>query len=122
MGLHRQFPNGVREHGLDLMSDNGCQPTGKAFLKACQALDATQAFTSDHNPKGNADTERLMRTVKEELIWLREWSSHQELQEALANWVKQDNDGYHHSALRYKTPSQCERDYQSSHLTQFVAA
>lgn len=53
-------------------------------MKACRALEVTQAFTSYNNPKGNADTERLMRTLKEELVWLREWSSHQELREALA--------------------------------------
>ncbi|WP_447969203.1 hypothetical protein [Nitrospira sp. M1] len=63
-----------------------------------------------------------MRTLKEELIWLREWSSHQELREALAQWVKHDNDHYHHSALSYKSPAQFEQEYQSSHLTQFVAA
>lgn len=122
MGLHQQFPNGARKQGLCLMSDNGCQPTGKTFMKACRALEITQAFTSYNNPKGNADTERLMRTLKEELIWLREWQSHQELREALANWVQQYNNGYHHSALKYKTPSQFEHDYHSSHLTQFVAA
>lgn len=122
MGLHQQFPNGVREQGLCLMSDNGCQPTGNTFMKACQALEVTQAFTSYNNPKGNADTERLMRTLKEELIWLREWRSHQELQEALATWVEQYNAGYHHSALGYKTPTQFEDEYQSSHLTQFAAA
>ena len=81
-----------------------------------------RAFTSYNNPKGNADTERLMRTLKEELIWLREWRSHHELEEAIANWVKHYNEAYHHSALRYKTPSQFEHDYQSSHLTPFVAA
>lgn len=122
IGLQQQFPEGEREHPLSLMSDNGCQPTGKAFMKACLALAVTQAFTSYNNPKGNADTERLMRTLKEELIWLREWRSHQELQEGLATWVEQYNEGYHHSALGYKTPSQFEQDYHSSHLTQFVAA
>jgi putative transposase len=85
-------------------------------------LGITQAFTSYNNPKGNADTERLMRTLKEELIWLREWTSHKELQEALATWVKHYNEQYHHSALGYKTPTQCEQEYQSSHLTQFAAA
>lgn len=122
MGLQQQFPNGVREQGLYLMSDNGCQPTGKTFMKACRTLEVTQAFTSYNNPKGNADTERLMRTLKEELIWLQEWQSHQALQKGLASWVEQYNTGYHHSTLGYKTPTQFERDYQSSHLTQFVAA
>ena len=121
-GLQQQFPEGVQDQGLYLMSDNGCQPTGKAFAKACATLGITQAFTSYNNPKGNADTERLMRTLKEELVWLREWPSHQHLKQALADWVSHYNASYHHSALGYKTPSQFEDEYQRSHLTQFVAA
>jgi len=66
------------------MSDKGCQPTDKAFTKACATLGITQAFTSYNNPEGNADTERLMRTQKEERSWFREWRRHQELEEALA--------------------------------------
>jgi transposase InsO family protein len=50
------------------MSDNGCQPTSVAFMKTCATLRITQSFTSDNNPKGNVDTERLMRTLKEELL------------------------------------------------------
>ena len=122
MGLHQQFPNGVREQGVCLMSDNGCQPTGKTFMTACRTLNVTQAFTSYNNPKGNADTERLMRTLKEELIWLREWRSHQALQEALAQWIVHYNEKYRHSTLGYQTPKQFEQHYQASHLTPFVAA
>ena len=35
------------------MSDNGCQPTSLAFMKACSTLGIRQAFTSYNNPKGN---------------------------------------------------------------------
>jgi transposase InsO family protein len=73
--LNRQFPGGVRGHDLHLMSDNGSQPTSLRFMKACSSLKVNQAFTSYNNPKGNADTERMMRTLKEELLWLREWPS-----------------------------------------------
>jgi putative transposase len=52
------------------MSDNGCQPISLAFLKACSTLGIQQAFTSYHNPKGNADTERVMRMLKEACLWL----------------------------------------------------
>lgn len=65
--VNHQFPGGVREHDLHLMSDNGSQPTSVAFMKTCGQLGIRQAFTSYNNPKGNADTERLMRTLKEEL-------------------------------------------------------
>ena len=32
-----------------------------------------QVFTSYSNPKGNANTERWFRTLKEDCIWLNEW-------------------------------------------------
>jgi transposase InsO family protein len=121
LAVQRQFPLGSRDHGLHLMSDNGCQPTSVAFLKACATLGITQTFTSYNNPKGNADTERLMRTLKEELLWLREWTSPLELEQALAAWVQWYNTRYWHSALGYRTPCQVEQQ-QLSHSTQFVAA
>jgi putative transposase len=71
-GLNREFPGGVRGQGLKLMSDNGSPPTSLSFMKACSNLDLQQVFTSYNNPKGDADTERGIRTMKEELFWLRE--------------------------------------------------
>jgi putative transposase len=70
--VNRQFPNGAQEGKLFLMSDNGSQPTSIGFMKACRDMEITQAFTSYNNPRGNADTERVFRTMKEELLWLRE--------------------------------------------------
>jgi len=119
--VQRQFPDGSRDHGLHRMSDNGCQPTSIAFMKAAATLGITQAFTSSNNPKGNADTERLMRTLKEELLWLREGTSRLELEQALAAWIEWYNTRYLHSALGYRTPCQVEH-HQLSHSTQFVAA
>jgi putative transposase len=72
--VNRQFPEGVQGRGLALMSDNGCQPTSTAFMRACPTLGIQQAFTSYNNPKGNADTERVIRTLKEECLWLHEWT------------------------------------------------
>ena len=88
MAVQRQFPEGVRGHDLHLMSDNGCQPTSVRFLAVCGQLGITQAFTSYNNPKGNADTERSIRTLKEECVWLREWRSPFELADAVAKWFE----------------------------------
>jgi transposase InsO family protein len=77
-------------------------------MKACHHLGITQAFTSYNNPKGNADTERVMRTLKEELLWLREWTSALELERALAAWVEWYNTRYLHSTLGYRTPCAME--------------
>ncbi len=122
MAVNQQFPTGARDQGLSLMSDNGCQPTSLAFMKACSTLGIQQAFTSYHNPKGNADTERVMRTLKEECLWLQEWTSPFELIRALEVWITDYNEHYPHSALGYQSPSQFERHYYLSHGTPFAAA
>jgi len=75
MAVGEEFSDGVYGHELNLMSDNGSQPTSLRFIRSCKSMGIKQAFTSYNNPKGNADTERLSRTLKEELLWLREWLS-----------------------------------------------
>jgi transposase InsO family protein len=122
MAVNRQFPHGVREQGVSLMSDNGCQPTSLAFMEACSTLGIHQTFTSYNNPKGNADTERFMRTLKEECLWLQEWPSPFELIKAFEVWIDHYNNDYLHSTLGYKSPRQFEREHHRSHSTPFVAA
>ena len=117
-----QFPEGARGQGLSLMSDHGCQPTAMAFMQVCNTLGIHQVFTSYNNPKGNADTERVMRTLKEEGLWLHEWTSPVTLASALERWIADDTEHYLHSALGYKPPRQFEREYHSRHGTQFTAA
>lgn len=58
-----------------------------------------QALTSYNNPKGNADTERRKRTLKEELLWLSEWRSPSEPADQLASWILTFNGSYLHSSL-----------------------
>jgi putative transposase len=115
--INQQFPDGVREHDLSLMSDNGSQPTSIGFMKTCRELGIHQAFTSYNNPKGNADTERVFRTMKEELLWLREWTSPFELSDALRVWISYYNGNYLHSALGYKAPNKFEEEYRNNQLT-----
>jgi putative transposase len=122
LAVNRQFPQGARDQGLSLMSDNGCQPTATAFMQACSLLGIEQAFTSYNNPKGNADTERMMRTLKEECLWLHEWTCPFTLASALGSWIAGYNEHYLHSALGYKSPRPFEREYHRSHSTPFVAA
>jgi hypothetical protein len=37
--------------------------------------DEARPSTSYNNLKGNAETERMKRTLKKELLWLRKWES-----------------------------------------------
>jgi transposase InsO family protein len=109
MGLEAEFPEGVREAGLHLVSDNGSQPTATGFRAAMSVLGIEQVFTSYDNPKGNAETERLMRTIKEELLWLREFGSLADARSAISQWITVDyNERYVHSTLGYKSPLEFE--------------
>lgn len=119
MAVNRQFLGGARGHELSLMSDNGCQPTSERFMKACRELEVKQAFTSYNNPKGNADTERVIRTLKEELLWLREWTNPFDLVDELNAWIESYNDSYLHSALGYRPPVRVEAEYQNNQMTLF---
>jgi len=89
-------------------------------MKTCQDMGIHQAFTSYNNPRGNADAERVFRTMKEELLWLREWTSPFELADALGTWVEYYNKSYLHSALGYKSPIKYEEEYQNSQTTLLV--
>lgn len=122
MAVNRQFPHGIEGHPLQLMSDHGCQPTSVRFLATCGQLGITQAFTSYNNPKGNADTERSIRTLKEECLWLREWSSPFAVGDALARWFESFNVSYLHSSLGYRTPEAFEQQWISSHQTRLAPA
>lgn len=111
--VNEQFPAGIRESERKphLISDNGCQPTSEKFMKECSQLGIHQIFTSYNNPKGNADTERVIRTIKEDLIWPREFTSAYEFDRELDRWIYEYNNVYPHSAISYKNPVQFEQEF-----------
>jgi len=114
--INNEFPNGVREKGLLLVSDNGSQPTSRSFMQYTKQLNIKQIFTTYNNPKGNADTERVIRTIKEEVIWINEFTSLTEASETISKWIEKDyNKLYVHSTLGYKSPEEFEQEYYKLH-------
>ena len=107
-----QFPNGIlsKEQNLYLVSDNGSQPTSHKFMQACSVMEIKQIFASYNNPKGNADTERVMRTIKEDFVWIREFSTPIEFIEQFKQWAEDYNNDYPHSSLNYQTPCEFEKE------------
>ena len=51
-------------------------------------LGLRKIFTSFNYPKDNADTERLMQTIKENLVWPYEWENPYQFEAALKDLVK----------------------------------
>jgi putative transposase len=107
-----QFPNGIlsKEQNLYLVSDNGSQPTSHKYMQACSVMEIKQIFASYNNPKGNADTERVMRTIKEDFVWTRDYSSSDEFIEQFKQWVEDYNNDYPHSSIGHKTPCEFEKE------------
>ena len=110
--VNLQLPDGARGTALNLMSGNGCQPTAVSFMKACRTMGFNQAFTSYSNPKDNADTERFMRTLKEELFWINEFTSPSAFLEDMDRWIEGYNANSLHSTLGYRTP----KDFEAEHI------
>lgn len=75
-------------------------------MQSCSTLGIKQIFASWSNPKGNADTERIMRTIKEDLVWTFEWDSPFDFEVAFAKWVQRYNTDFPHQTLNNQTPSQ----------------
>ena len=109
MAINNRFPKGIKEqdkHSLSLISDNGCQPTSLRYKQECYQLDINQIFTTWSNPKGNADTERVIRRIKENLMWPNDWENPFEFSDALDRFIIDYNTDYPHQALNYMTPEQ----------------
>ncbi len=51
----------------------------------------------------------MIRTIKEEVIWLEEFASFSEAKEKISPWIERDyNREYPHSALGYRSPVEFE--------------
>jgi len=98
--------SGGKEQKLFLISDNGCQPTSQRFMMNCSLLGVKQIFTTWSNPKGNSDTERVMRTIKEDIVWPYEWDNPFDFEVALNKWINSYNTDFPHQSLNNLTPQQ----------------
>ena len=104
-GLVKGFFNrGLNLSNLHLVSDHGSQPTSRSFMKFCKEYGIDQIFATFNNPKGNADTERVIRTIKEEVVWINEFETLEEAKKTMDNFIKFYNEEYCHSSLGYKSP------------------
>lgn len=119
MAVNNRFPQGIREtlkEPLFLISDNGCQPTSQRFMFSCSVLGIKQIFTTWSNPKGNSDTERVLRTIKEDIVWPYEWNSPFEFEIKLKEWFWRYNNDFPHQTLKNLTPKQFYEKYVSERI------
>ena len=92
--------------GLELRTDHGPQYTGADCAALVAEWGLLHTYAPVGRPTGNAVVERVIRTLKEELIWLRDWESADELRLAVAAWLRHYNTKRPHQALDWQTPTE----------------
>lgn len=91
---------------LELRSDHGPQYTGSDAEARCRRWGLVHTFAPVARPTGNAVPERVIQTLKVELLWARDWESIAELESAIREWVDRYNNERPHQALGWRTPAQ----------------
>ena len=92
--------------GVELRTDHGPQYTGADCAALVAKWGLVHTFAPVGRPTGNAVAERVIRTMKEEVVWLRDWETADEVLEALLAWQRRYNSVRPHQALGWKTPAE----------------
>lgn len=111
---------GVREHfgafgegvaaGLKLRHDHGSQFISDVFQDEVRFLGIESSPSYVRSPEGNGCIERLIRTLKEQLLWVRSFRTVEELRVALVEWRALYNERWILEKHGYLTPSQARRE------------
>ena len=95
--------------GLTIRHDNGSQFVSQDYQKELRFLGVKSSPSFVREPQGNGISERFVRTLKENLLWIKYFNTAEELKEAL----HQFKDSYNHEWMigrhGYKTPAQVRK-------------
>ena len=92
--------------GLEYRTDHGPQYTGDDCGTLCERWGLEHTFAPVGRPTGNAVAERLIQTLKIELIWTQDWESEEEVALAVRAWQLRYNTARPHQALGWQTPAE----------------
>jgi len=112
---------GIREHfgplsegiadGLLLRHDHGPQYMSHAFQRELRFLGIESSPSFVRAPEGNGVAERFIRTIKEQLLWVRTFDTVEELRLALLEFKARFNQHWLLQRHRYATPNQVRAEY-----------
>jgi len=74
--------------GLTVRHDHGSQYLSAAFQDELQFLGIESSPAFVRAPQGNGCAERVIRTLKEQLLWVRSFATVEELRRALLAWAE----------------------------------
>lgn len=98
--------------GLSVRHDHGSQYVSDAFQEqlAFLGIESSPAFV--RAPEGNGCVERLIRTLKEQLLWLQPFRDVEELRLALLEWAARYNSSWLIERHGFLTPTQAREAYE----------
>lgn len=96
--------------GLSIRHDHGSQYVSDAFQGELRFLGAESSPAFVRAPEGNGCAERFIRTLKEQLLWVKTFRTIEELRLALHEWIAVYNREWLVARHGYRTPSQVRHD------------
>ena len=96
--------------GLRLRHDHGSQYVSHDFQVEIRFLGMESSPAFVREPEGNGCAERFIRTLKENLLWLRRFETIEELRRALLAFQRTYNQSWIIERHGYKTPAQVRAD------------
>ena len=103
------FAKGVAA-GLQLRHDHGSQYVSHHFQSEIRFLGIESSPAFVREPEGNGCAERFIRTLKENLLWVRRFNTVEELRLALIAFRQTYNQSWIIERHGYKTPAQIRAD------------
>ena len=103
------FAKGVAA-GLRLRHDHGSQYVSHHFQAEIRFLGIESSPAFVREPEGNGCAERFIRTLKENLLWVRPFATVEELRLALIAFKQTYNQSWIIERHGYKTPAQVRAD------------
>jgi putative transposase len=103
--------------GLQLRHDHGSVYMSDDFQNEIQFLGIESSPAFVRQPEGNGCIERFFRTLKEQLLWIRDFRDLEELHAALIEFRDRYNHHWILGRLGYRTPAQARRDFDLALLT-----
>ena len=117
------FPSeGLRDDSLEDMIRNIKQAIEKDPRQPAAWNNlAIARFLEGEVNRAIAHSERVIRTIKEELLWLNEFTSFEEAKDAIGDWISEDyNRLYIHSALGYQSPEEYRDQWEQRYAQEAV--
>jgi len=100
--------------GLELRHDHGSQYMSLHFQQEIEFLGIKSSPSFVRAPEGNGCVERAIRTLKEQLLWVKTFDTVEELRRALLEWAELYNERWMIQRHGYSSPAQRRREYYAA--------